>query len=340
MEGLLDHTLRDILTRFGGIDWCVSEFIRITGTRLPHRTFHRLLPELTNGSRTPAGTPVRAQILGSDPASMANNAARLAELGPFGVDINFGCPAKTVNRHGGGATLLDTPQTLERIVRSVRNALPPNIVVSAKMRLGVCDDTRAEECARAIEAGGASELVVHARTKLQGYQPPAHWHRIQDIKKHVRLRVIANGDIWTVQDALACKRASGCEDLMLGRGMVSNPGLANAIRIADAQAQNRSTRSIHPVPWEKIRPALLEFWESGEELVPWEARAGRLKQWLTHLKRHFPEAAQLFTTLRAERNPDTITKTLKSVSPPLQTPEPPVSRVCSTAPLYTNDPAP
>lgn len=310
MEGLLDHTLRDILTRFGGINWCVSEFIRITGTRLPHRTFYRLLPELTNGARTPAGIPIRAQILGSDPVSMANNAARLAELGPFGVDINFGCPAKTVNRHGGGATLLDTPQTLERIVRAVRNALPPAIMVSAKMRLGVCDDSRAEECARAIEDGGASELVVHARTKLQGYHPPAHWHRIQDIKKHVRLRVIANGDIWTVQDAIACRNASGCEDLMLGRGMVSNPGLAAAICMADAQTQNRSHHGIQPVPWNRLQPALLEFWRSGEDSVPWEARAGRLKQWLTHLKRQFPEALHLFAQIRTERDPDTITQTL------------------------------
>jgi tRNA-dihydrouridine synthase C len=316
MEGLLDHTLRDILTRFGGIDWCVSEFIRITGTRLPHRTFHRLLPELTNGARTPAGTPIRAQILGSDPLSMAKNAARLAELGPFGVDINFGCPAKTVNRHGGGATLLDTPQTLERIVRAVRNALPPSTIVSAKMRLGVCDDSRAEECARAIEAGGASELVVHARTKLQGYQPPAHWHRIQDIKKHVHLRVIANGDIWTVQDAIACRNASGCEDLMLGRGMVANPGLATAIHLADAQSQNRSTRGIRPISWTHIQPALLEFWNSGKDTVPWEARAGRLKQWLTHLKRAFPEAAHLFTQLRTERDPDVITTTLRPAPHP------------------------
>ncbi len=310
MEGLLDHTLRDILTRFGGIDWCVSEFIRITGSRLPHRTFHRLLPELTNGARTPAGTPIRAQILGSDPASMARNAARLAELGPFGVDINFGCPAKTVNRHGGGAALLDSPQTLERVVHAVRNALPAETIVSAKMRLGVVDDSRAEECARAIEAGGASQLVVHARTKLQGYQPPAHWHRIRDIKRSVNIRVIANGDIWTVQDALACRATSECDDLMLGRGMVADPGLASAIRIADAHAQKRSTRGLSLLTWAALQPAVLEFWRTNEATVSPEARAGRLKQWLNHLKRRFPEAATLFTQLRSEHTPHTITKTL------------------------------
>ena len=79
MEGLLDFVLRDILTRVGGIDRCVSEFIRITDQLLPERVFIRIVPELLNGSRTPAGVPVRAQLLGSDPACMADNAARLAD---------------------------------------------------------------------------------------------------------------------------------------------------------------------------------------------------------------------------------------------------------------------
>ena len=102
MEGLLDFVLRDVLTRVGGVDRCVSEFIRITGTLLPDKVFLRYVPELHNGSRTLAGVPVRAQLLGSDPVCMAENAARLAALGPEGIDLNFGCPAKVVNRHGGG----------------------------------------------------------------------------------------------------------------------------------------------------------------------------------------------------------------------------------------------
>src|SRR6476619_2928912 len=96
MEGLLDFTLRDILTRVGGVDRCVAEFIRVSGTLLPERVFTRVVPELRNGGRTRAGVPVRAQLLGSDPACLAENAARLATLGPHGIDLNFGCPAKLV----------------------------------------------------------------------------------------------------------------------------------------------------------------------------------------------------------------------------------------------------
>src|SRR5690606_10803098 len=155
MEGLLDFVLRDVLTRVGGVDRCVSEFIRVTGSLLPERVFHRFLPELRNGGRTLAGVPVRAQLLGSDPVSMAENAARLAELGPEGIDLNFGCPARTVNRHGGGAALLREPERIARVVAAVRRAVPRHLPVSAKMRLGYDDASLARECAQAMESGGA-----------------------------------------------------------------------------------------------------------------------------------------------------------------------------------------
>ena len=155
MEGLLDFVLRDVLTSVGGVDGCVSEFIRVTDTLLPEKMFLRTMPELLNNSKTSSGVLVRGQLLGSDPACLADNAARLAEMGSAGIDLNFGCPAKLVNRHGGGAVLLDTPEVIEEIISSVRRTVPKNITVSAKMRLGNNDDSRAIECAHAIESGGA-----------------------------------------------------------------------------------------------------------------------------------------------------------------------------------------
>ena len=86
MEGLLDCVLRDVLTRIGGVDRCVSEFIRVTNTLLPERAFLRVVPELLNGGRTPAGVPVRPQLLGSDPNCLADNAGRVAGMGCDGVD--------------------------------------------------------------------------------------------------------------------------------------------------------------------------------------------------------------------------------------------------------------
>ena len=182
MEGLLDFTLRDALTRVGGLDRCVSEFIRVTDAVLPERAYVRVIPELRQGSRTSAGVPVRAQLLGSDPICLADNAAFLATLGPAGIDLNFGCPAKVVNRHGGGAALLQEPELVHRIVREVRRAVPTDMPVSAKMRLGFHDDAQAEDCARAIAEGGADELVVHASTKADsGLSHTNHQHRARQI---------------------------------------------------------------------------------------------------------------------------------------------------------------
>lgn len=298
MEGLLDATLRDVLTRTGGIDRCVSEFIRVTNTVLPERAFIRVVPELLNGGYTRAGVPVRAQLLGSDPTLLAENAERLAGLGPHGIDLNFGCPAKTVNQSRGGAVLLDEPELVGRIVAAVRRAVPAHMPVSAKMRLGYNDDERAEECAHAIAEAGADELVIHARTKAHGYRPPAYWDRLAEVRAslpaHRRLPVIANGEIWTVADAARCREVTGCEHLMIGRGMVTDPGLALAIKGRGG------------VPWSVLPPLLQVFWQQVSARVERRHRSGRLKQWLNYLRKRYPEAQAAFDELRLVNEPDDI----------------------------------
>ncbi len=297
MEGLLDFVLRDILTRVGGIDRCVSEFIRITDQLLPERVFTRIVPELHNGGRTFAGVPVRAQLLGSDPVCMADNAARLASLGPAGIDLNFGCPANVVNRHGGGAALLKEPETIYAIVAAVRRAVPAHMPVSAKMRLGYLDDSRAVECALAIAQGGADEMVVHARTKAQAYRPPAYWERIADIRAAVTIPVVANGEIWSVDDARRCREVSGCNMLMIGRGAVVDPGLGLAIK---ADMNHTQTDA---VTWAQLLPLVLDFWHIVTTRLDNKAQAGRLKQWLNFLRRRFPEAEVAYQAIKTINNP-------------------------------------
>lgn len=324
MEGLLDCVLRDILTRVGGVDRCVSEFIRVTHTLLTERTFLRIMPELLNGGYTPSGVPVRAQLLGSDPVSMAENAARLAELGPHGIDLNFGCPAKVVNRHGGGAALLQDPELLTRIVSAVRRAVPKDMPVSAKMRLGFNDDSLAVACAQALADGGAEELVVHARTKADAYRPPAYWERVNDIRVAVNIPVVANGEIWTVDDARRCRAASGCTSVMLGRGIVTDPGLALAIRRALVLPQGEDAH-VDPadpvdaaesegdllVPWADILPLLGAFWLLVVERLERRQQAGRLKQWLNFMRNRYPEAQVAYDALRTLHDPALVTQWLR-----------------------------
>jgi tRNA-dihydrouridine synthase C len=286
MEGLLDFVLRDILTRAGGIDRCVSEFIRVTNTELPPRVFERIVPELLNGGRTFAGVPVRPQLLGSDPSCLADNAAVL-------------------NRHGGGAALLEDPELLHRIVHAVRRAVPARMPVSAKMRLGLHDDKRAEECALALQEGGADELVVHARTKADAYRPPAYWERIADIRAVVRIPVIANGEIWNVPDALRCRALSGCHSLMLGRGMVTDPGLALAIA-AESGQPGRASDAGPVIAWPVLLPLVADFWHLVRSRLDRKKQAGRLKQWLNFLRHRYPQAESAYLALRTANDPALI----------------------------------
>ena len=304
MEGLLDHSLRDVITQVGGIDRCVSEFIRITDQLLPPRVFTRIVPELLNGGRTAAGVPVRPQLLGSDPACLADNAALLATLGPEGIDLNFGCPAKTVNRHRGGAVLLDEPELVFRIVRAVRRAVPAGLPLSAKMRLGTRDHSRMLANAQAVFDGGADELVVHARTKDHGYRPPAYWEHIAEIRQHVPIPVVANGEVWTAADAERCLQVSGCDALMLGRGIVADPGLALALRGSAW------------VGWAALRPLLQRYWDRVALHVEPRHRPGRLKQWLNLLRRRFPEAEQAYVELRVLTDPRDVSTWLAAAAPP------------------------
>lgn len=311
MEGLTDFHMRDVLTRIGGYDACVTEFIRVTDRLLPARTFLQACPELRNGARTRAGTPVQLQLLGSEPTVLAENAALAAALGAPSIDLNFGCPAKTVNRHRGGAVLLDEPETLHAIVAAVRRALPATVPVTAKMRLGVRDRLRMLENAQAIEAAGAAALVVHARTREDGYRPPAHWEAIADIRAVVRLPVMANGEIWTVEDARRCQAASGCDDLMLGRGAVTLPALARQIR----------GEAFHPgwqelLGWQRdfLRALELAGQPTEDERLgaEWSERGaiGRYKQWLAMLVRDWPEARELFGRVKKLQRLDEMKRAL------------------------------
>ena len=294
MEGLVDEILRDVLTQVGGIDWCVTEFIRVSERLLPLATFQKLAPELANGARTAAGTPLRVQLLGSDPVCLADNAAFACTLGAPVIDLNFGCPAKTVNRSRGGAVLLKEPELLYAIVREVRQSMPADIPLTAKMRLGYDSPDSAIECAQALEAGGAAQLVVHARTKADGYKPPAHWEWVARVQDVVKVPVFANGEIWTVDDWRRCREVSGAEHIMLGRGLVSRPDLG--LQIAAA----RDGRAYQPMSWDDLLPLLREFWRQAQAKLSPRYAPGRMKQWLAMLTRSYPEAVVLFAELRRE----------------------------------------
>jgi tRNA-dihydrouridine synthase C len=306
MEGLADDLLRDVLTRASQYDWCVTEFVRISATAMPASAFTRVSPELKTASRTRAGTPVRIQLLGSDPALLAASAARAARLKPAGIDLNFGCPTPLINRKRGGAALLDEPELLARITSAVRCAVPVNIPVTAKMRLGIRDTNRAIDCACALESGGAAEIVVHARTKEDGYRPQVRWECLAPIREALQIPVIANGEVWTVDDYHALRSISGCRDVMLGRGAVADPLLASKIR---------GQCAADPVTnWPHVYAMLLDYWAQVQRKVLPRQAPGRLKQWLMLMRRSYPQADTLWADLRSTRHADEATPILHAIA--------------------------
>lgn len=295
MEGLTDPIMRDVLTHVGSFDWCVTEFIRVTDSVLPDHIYHSYCPELLNDGKTAAGTPVHVQFLGNNPTMLAANAVRAVELGAPAIDMNFGCPAKTVNRHRGGSVLLDEPETVYQLVKAVRDAVPAEIPVSAKMRLGYLDRNFTLENAHAIEDAGAAWVTVHARTKADGYTPPAFWDQLQPIRHALSINVIANGEIWNNQDARQCLIESGCEDLMIGRAAVTTPDVTQCIR------QNKDEAILQ---WSDLIALQIRFLNGSYKKEM--NMVGRYKQWLGMMSKHYSEAKLLWDEVKRLKQVDEI----------------------------------
>jgi tRNA-dihydrouridine synthase C len=187
--------------------------------------FYKNCPELLTNSRTRSGVPVFVQLLGGKAEPLAANAVRAHELGALGVDLNFGCPAKTVNRNDGGASLLQYTDRIYNIVSTVRKAVPNTTPVTAKIRLGFDDPNACLENAKAIEAAGANWLTVHCRTKTDGYKPPAYWEWISKIKEVSKIKIVTNGEIWNLNDFNRCYASAQTKDYMIGRGALRDPFL-------------------------------------------------------------------------------------------------------------------
>jgi tRNA-dihydrouridine synthase C len=308
MEGVVDFVMRDFLTRLAqdpalpnGIDHCVTEFIRVTDKLVPDSVYFRYCPELKTQAQTAAGVPVSIQLLGGHAEPLAANAVRAVELGAKAIDLNFGCPAKTVNRHDGGATLLQYPQRLHEIVAAVRKAVPSQFPVSAKIRLGFDRPEVCIENAEAVASAGASWLTVHCRTKIQMYTPPAHWEWIARIKEHVSIPIIANGDIWNVQDFRRCEEITGCSDFMIGRGALRDPLIFQKIK-----GQMGSEEALSPTK-------IIDFFElNSRQISPHFAQA-RTKQWLRNLLPGQPALAMAFNDLKAITNPEVFSSRLNEI---------------------------
>jgi tRNA-dihydrouridine synthase C len=168
----------------------------------------------------------------------------------------------------------------------VRAEVPVDIPFTAKMRLGIDDTSLAVDCAQALAAGGIDELIVHGRTKADGYRPPARWASIDRVRAAIDIPLIANGEVWTVADFVRCQQETGCADIMLGRGAIADPLLARRVRGEQTGG------------WDEVAPGVAAYWQGVRQKVVPAHAGGRIKQWLALLRRNYPEAEVLYQRLR------------------------------------------
>lgn len=294
MQGVLDPFVRNLLTSVNEYDLCISEFVRVVDQKLPKKAFYRLAPELYQGGLTDSGTPVRVQILGQHPEWLAENAALAIELGSHGVDLNCGCPSKTVNGSNGGASLLKDPDLIYRATKAMREAVPNEQIVSVKVRLGWDSAEQCFEIADAVQQGGANEIIVHGRTKSDGYRAERiNWQAIGEIQKRLTIPVTANGEIWDFESAKNCQKTTACHTLMIGRGALNTPNLSKVVKYNEPK-----------MAWSEVLQLLFKYVQMENQFDTGFYHVARIKQWLRYLYKEYPQAVELFEILKTEHGYD------------------------------------
>ncbi|MEG9533397.1 tRNA dihydrouridine(16) synthase DusC [Mannheimia indoligenes] len=294
MQGVLDPFVRNLLTSVNEYDLCISEFVRVVDQKLPKKAFYRLAPELYQGGLTDSGTPVRVQILGQHPQWLAENASLAIELGSHGVDLNCGCPSKTVNGSNGGASLLKDPDLIYRATKAMREAVPNEQIVSVKVRLGWDSAEQCFEIADAVQQGGANEITVHGRTKSDGYRAERiNWQAIGEIQKRLTIPVIANGEIWDFESAKNCQKITACNTLMIGRGALNTPNLSKVVKYNELK-----------MAWSEVLQLLFKYVQMENQFDTGFYHVARIKQWLRYLDKEYPQAVELFDILKTEHGYD------------------------------------
>lgn len=221
LAGITNLPFRLIAREFG-CDLCFTEMISANGLiRDSARTNEYLKTCLED-------QPLGVQLFGADPAVMAEAAVSVAGHHPDLIDINMGCPVRKVVKTGSGAMLMKAPILAGRIIAAVVKAV--SVPVTVKIRAGWSRSTvNAVEMAGVAEGSGAAAIIVHGRTADQGFSGHADWGVIAQVKSAVKIPVIGNGDIWQPQDAQRMRTETGCDAVMVGRGVLGNPWIFQGI---------------------------------------------------------------------------------------------------------------
>jgi nifR3 family TIM-barrel protein len=220
MDGVSDWPFRSLCRRLGSA-MSYTEFVRAEDVLQERKSVYKRL------TFEPSERPVVFQIYGDDPDQIVEAALRIRDWGPDTIDLNMGCPAKSVANRGAGVGMMRTPLKIARTFRKLTAAL--DIPVTGKMRLGWDSCQSYKLIARIVEENGGALIALHGRTKEQGYGGFADWNAIAEVKAAVNIPVIGNGDVRTVADIKRMQAYTGCEAVMVGRGAMANPWIFSGL---------------------------------------------------------------------------------------------------------------
>src|SRR6267378_4568220 len=293
MAGVTDVSFRRLLKRRGGIGLTVSEFISVEGLTRNNPKSKRQM-RFYKDER-----PFAVQVFGAQPERMRMAAEMAEEVGADILDINCGCPAPKVVKHGGGSGLLKDHERLETILKEIKRAI--KIPLTIKIRAGFYDHTiNAVDTAKLAEACGAEHIALHGRTKEQGYRGLANWDLVRQIKEVVKVPVSGSGDVTTIEQAFARFSETGCDGVLIGRGAMANPWIFRQIEDA---IHGRET--FQPTLEDK-RNILLEYFEMLREDMPETPAINRMKQLAGQFTRGLQGGALFRTSLYHSHSVDEI----------------------------------
>ncbi len=293
MAGVTDISFRRLLKRCGGVGLTVSEFISVEGLTRSNPKSKRQM-RFYKDER-----PFAVQIFGGQPERMRMAAEMAEEVGADILDINCGCPAPKVVKHGGGSGLLKDHERLETILKEIKRVI--TIPLTIKIRAGFYDHTiNAVETAKLAEACGVEHIALHGRTKEQGYRGLANWELVRQIKEVVKVPVSGSGDVTTIAGAFERFRETGCDGVLIGRGAMANPWIFRQI-----EDTMRGREVFQPTLADK-RALLLEYFDMLREDMPQTPAINRMKQLAGQFTRGLPGGALFRTTLYHSHTVDEI----------------------------------
>ena len=225
MEGITDIHYRNVITEdYPEWDYVATDFLRIPSTGIypdKHILKHFGMDAFENPEKK---AKTIYQILTSDNALTAEHVTRIKELGFEWLDINLGCPSKTVCKNKGGSFLLSELETLRPIIKCIRENFPQTF--TAKIRVGYRDDSNFEKILKLLEEEGVDAITIHARTRDELYKGVANWDYVKKAVKLTNIPIIGNGDIWSVEDIHRYYDYTNAHSVMIARGALKTPWLA------------------------------------------------------------------------------------------------------------------